>query len=66
MILMVGGIAQYGTEAAAEFVTTPSYFSEALKNAPPDWRKKNMQILLSTRVLSQTGGPPTVLATYFW
>lgn len=66
MILMVGGIAQYGTEAAAEFVTTPSYFSEALKNAPPNWRKKNMQILLSTRVLSQTGGPPTVLATYFW
>ena len=66
MILMVGGIAQYGTEAAAEFVTKPSYFSEALKNAPPDWRKKNMQILLSTRVLSQTGGPPTVLATYFW
>jgi hypothetical protein len=66
MILMVGGIAQYGTEAAAEFVTNPSYFSEALKNAPPDWRKKNMQILLSTRVLSQTGGPPTVLASYFW
>jgi hypothetical protein len=66
MILMVGGIAQYGTEAAAEFVTNPSYFSQALKNAPPDWRKKNVQILLSTRVLSQTGGPPTVLATYFW
>jgi hypothetical protein len=66
MILMVGGIAQYGTEAAAEFVTNPSYFSEALKNAPPDWRNKNMQILLSTRVLSQTGGPPRVLATYFW
>jgi hypothetical protein len=66
MILMVGGIAQYGTEAAAEFVTNPSYFSQALKNAPADWRKKNIQILLSTRVLSQTGGPPTVLAAYFW
>ena len=66
MVLMVGGIAQYGTEAAAEFVTNPSYFSEALKDAPPDWRKKNIQILLSTRVLSQTGAPPRVLATYFW
>jgi hypothetical protein len=66
MILMVGGIAQYGTEAAAEFVTNPGYFSQALKNAPADWRKKNIQILLSTRVLSQTGGPPTVLAAYFW
>jgi hypothetical protein len=66
MILMVGGIAQYGTESAAEFVTNPSYFSEALKDAPADWRNKNMQILLSTRVLSQTGGPPRVLATHFW
>ena len=66
MILMVGGIAQYGTESAGEFVTNPSYFSEALKDAPADWRNKNMQILLSTRVLSQTGGPPSVLATHFW
>jgi hypothetical protein len=66
MILTVAGIAQYGTEAAAEFVTNRSYFSQALKDAPPDWRKKNMQILLATKVLSQTGGPPQVLATYFW
>lgn len=66
MVLMVAGIAQYGTEAAAEFVTNPAYFSQALKNAPPDWRNKNIQILLSTRVLSQTSGPPTILATYFW
>ena len=66
MILTVAGIAQYGTEAAAEFVTNPSYFSEALKDAPSDWRNKNMQILLSTRVLSQTGGPPQIVATYFW
>jgi hypothetical protein len=66
MILTVAGIAQYGTESAAEFVTNPSYFAQALKNAPSDWRNKNMQILLSTRVLSQTSGPPQVVATYFW
>lgn len=66
MILTVAGIAQYGTESAAEFVTNPSYFSQALKDAPPDWRNRNMQVLLSTRVLSQTSGPPRVVATYFW
>ena len=48
MILTVAGIAQYGTESAAEFVTNPSYFSQALKDAPPDWRNRNMQVLLST------------------
>jgi hypothetical protein len=66
MILTVAGIAQYGTESAAEFVTNSGYFSQALKDAPADWRKKNMQVVLSTRVLSQTSGPPRVVAVYFW
>ncbi|MBV9762520.1 MAG: hypothetical protein JO340_18315 [Acidobacteriaceae bacterium] len=65
-IVLLGGITQYGTEAAAEFVTDPNYFSRALTGAPPDWSRKNIQIVLSTRVLSGVSGPPTVVATYFW
>ncbi len=65
-VVILGGITQYGTEAAAEFVTDPSYFEQALTDAPSDWYRKNMQIVLSTRVLSSVSGPPTVLAAYFW
>ena len=65
-IVVLGGITQYGTEAAAEFVTDPVYFNRALANAPPDWFRKNIQIVLSTRVLSGVSGPPTVIAAYFW
>ena len=65
-IVILGGIAQFGTEAAAEFVTDPAYFEKALAKAPADWGRKNMQIVLSTRVFSGVGGPPRVIATYFW
>lgn len=65
-IVILAGIAQYGTEAAAEFVTDPAYFQQALTHAPPDWSQKNIQVVLSSRVLSGVGGPPTVLAVYYW
>lgn len=65
-VVILGGISQYGTEAAAEFVTDPNYFERALTHAPSDWYRKNMQIVLSTRVLSGVSGPPTVVAAYFW
>ncbi len=65
-VVMVGGISQYGTEAAAEFVTEPAYFEPALAHAPSDWYRKNLQIVLSTRVLSGVSGPPSVVAVYFW
>lgn len=65
-IVILGGIAQYGTQAAAEFVTDPTYFETGLAHAPRDWAGKNMQIVLSTRVLSGVSGPPTVVAAYFW
>ncbi|HEY3938783.1 MAG TPA: hypothetical protein VGL97_15220 [Bryobacteraceae bacterium] len=65
-VVILGGIAQYGTQAAAEFVTDPAYFETALAHAPRDWSGKNIQIVLSTRVLSGVSGPPTVVAVYFW
>ena len=64
--IVLGGIAQYGTEAAAEFVTNPAYFDRALTNAPRDWYRKNIQVVISTNVVSGVSGPPTIIATYFW
>jgi hypothetical protein len=65
-VVILGGIAQYGTQAAAEFVTQPSYFDQVLAHAPADWDRKNMQMVISTRVLAGVSGPPTLVAAYFW
>jgi hypothetical protein len=65
-IVIAAGITHYGTHAAGEFITNQSYFSEALSQAPSDWYRKNVQVVLSTKVVSGTHGPPKVLAVHFW
>src|SRR5215475_11474380 len=65
-VVIVAGITYYGTHAAGEFLTNQAYFSEALNNAPRDWYRKNMQVVLSTKVISGAHGPPKVLAVHFW
>ncbi|HKQ74523.1 MAG TPA: hypothetical protein VJ810_12600 [Blastocatellia bacterium] len=65
-VVIVAGITYYGTHAAGEFLTNEAYFSEALNQAPRDWYRKNMQVVLSTKVISGAHGPPKVLAVHFW
>jgi hypothetical protein len=65
-IVVAGGIHGAGTRAAGEFLTNPSYFTRALEGAPADWHRKNIQIVLSTHVMSGLPGPPQVVATHFW
>ncbi len=56
MVVVVAGITHYGTQAAGEFVTNPVYFAEVVKRAPRDWSRKNMQIVLSAKVMTETVG----------
>jgi hypothetical protein len=65
-IVSIAGASGYGTYAAGEFLASEEYFAAALRNAPRDWYRKNMQVVLSVKVISGTPGPPKVLATYFW
>src|SRR5262245_55692851 len=65
-VVIAAGITQYGTHAAGEFITNQAYFSEALSQAPRGWYRKNIQVVLSTKVVSGAHGPPKVLAVHFW
>jgi hypothetical protein len=66
MVVVVAGITHYGTQAAGEVLTNPVYFAEVVKRAPRDWSRKNMQIVLSAKVMTGTEGPPQVMAVHFW
>jgi hypothetical protein len=66
MLVEVSGITQYGTEAAAELVTNQDLLAEALRKAPADWKKKNLQLVLHVKVISGTPSSPTIVATHFW
>jgi hypothetical protein len=65
-VVIAAGITQFGTVAAGEFLTNSAYFDAALKTAPRDWYRKNMQVVLSVKVMAGTAGPPNVLAVHFW
>jgi hypothetical protein len=65
-VISVAGIETYGTFAASEFVTEPTYLEAALGAAPPDWRRKNVQFVLGTKIIDGTPGPPRILAVQFW
>jgi len=65
-VVIAAGITHYGTHVAGEFITNQAYFSEALSHAPRDWYRKNIQVVLSTQVVSGAHGPPKVLAVHFW
>jgi len=55
-----------GTQAAGEFISRRDYLDEAFRSAPPDWQKKNLQVVLRTTLTDSVAGPPRVVATYFW
>src|SRR4029079_17862956 len=53
-VISVAGIETYGTLAPSEFVRESTYLAAALGAAPPDWRRKNVQFVLGTRIIDGT------------
>jgi hypothetical protein len=78
MLVEVAGITQYGTEAASDLVTNPDLMAQALHGAegapgntrlqatPPDWQKKNLQLVIHVKVIAGTPASPKVIGRYFW
>jgi hypothetical protein len=66
MLVEVVGILQYGTEAAADMITSPDLLGEALHDAPKGWQNKNLQLVLHVKVISGTPASPKLVASHFW
>jgi hypothetical protein len=65
-VIVIAGLTNFGTQAAGEFFTDQSLLSEALQKAPKDWRHKNFQFVLHTKIIGNTPERPTVVATNYW
>jgi hypothetical protein len=66
LMVLAGGLTGYGTLAASEFLTNPEYMEAVAAHAPANWAQKNLQILISTKVINGKSGPPKTLMTHFW
>jgi hypothetical protein len=66
LVIIAGGIGIYGTTAAGEFLSDPVYLAKFAEQAPGDWDRKNIQVVIATKVINGVSGPPRILATHFW
>lgn len=66
LFMIFGGLSYYSTPAAAEFATTPSCWRNFAATAPRDWKSKNLEIVLKTRIVRGVPSPPSVVATRVW
>ena len=64
--ITVAGIGPKGTQAAGEFVSNAQYLEEGLRNAPANWQKGNLEIVVQTNVTDSVAGPPHAIAAYYW
>jgi hypothetical protein len=65
-VLAIGGIGSFGTQAAAEFVSSPEKMNDLLKSAPVGWETKNMQAVLRIKVVGYAPVAVDVVATSYW
>jgi hypothetical protein len=62
VVVVIGGLYTYGTEAAGELLTNPELMQEISKETRLNGAAHNLQIVLGTTVTDGTPGPPKVLA----
>jgi len=66
MTVTLAGLWGYGTLAASQFVTDPKYLQAMARNAPRDWQRKNLQIVIGAEVIDNSPGPPHIVAVTVW
>jgi hypothetical protein len=64
-VVVIAGIEKNGTEAAAEFVSTPRYM-DALTQQSRDWASKNVEMVLKIKVVHGKSSVPSIEAVYLW
>lgn len=64
--IAIGGIDEFGTEAACEFLTDGTTLSEVTRSAPKGWQQRNLQILLEMDISGNIVVNPRVVAVQVW
>lgn len=64
--IIVAGITPSGTRMAGEFVLNQQSLAELIKTEPANWQKKNLEVVLTAKVIDGQPGPPHVIASVAW
>ena len=64
--MAIGGVNEFGTQGACEFLTDGTALSEFAHNAPQGWQDHNLQILLEMDISGMVVVTPKVVAIHVW
>jgi hypothetical protein len=65
-LIIIAGLTQSGTRAAADFVTDSTQIKKLVGGAPSDWTQKNLEFVLQAKVVNNIPTSPVIVAIRFW
>jgi hypothetical protein len=65
-VLIIAGIGAHATQAASEFVATPSELEPLRQIAPYGWQGKNLEMVVRTDVINGESSPAKLVALDTW
>ncbi len=65
-VVAIAGLGRNGTEAAAQFATSPHYLQLLGGQIGHDFAKKNLEAVLKVNVIDGKSGAPSILAVHSW
>jgi hypothetical protein len=65
-VVALAGIGRNGTEAAAQFATSPRYMATLKDTVGADFGTRNIEVVLQIHVIEGKTGAPAVVATHVW
>jgi hypothetical protein len=65
-VVVLAGLGRNGTEAAAQFVTSPHYLAQLHDRLGGDFSNRNIEAVLKINVIQGKTGAPSILAAYAW
>jgi hypothetical protein len=65
-LIIAAGITARGTHTAVEFLSSESALADFTRRAGDSWVRKNLQVVLYSKIHAHVPGPPEVLAWHIW
>jgi hypothetical protein len=65
-VVVGAGMTQYGTEEVGRILADPEALIPVLKQLPPGWKARNMELVLHSKVVGESSTPPEMIASHLW
>jgi hypothetical protein len=65
-VVVLAGVGRNGTEAAAQFATSPHYMQVLRDRAGTDFTNRNVEAVLKVSVIDGKTGAPSIQAVHVW